>query len=69
MLTTSELFAQVIAQRNWYKPIGIDRLLAAKTKENFNKGTLSEAKQTEILLNLGYKISTPQLWISKGDPA
>jgi hypothetical protein len=62
MLTTSELFAQVIARRNWYKPIHIDRSYAGKLKEYFRKGTLSEAKQTEILLKLGYKISSPQLW-------
>ncbi len=67
-LTTSELFARVISRRNWYKPAGIDRLLASKTKEYFNKGTLSEAKQTEILLKLGHKITSPQLWQSQGDP-
>jgi hypothetical protein len=61
-LTTSELFRKIIAHRNWYNGIGIDRLLAAKTKENFNAGKLSEAKQTEILLKLGYKINSPQLW-------
>ncbi len=63
-LTTSELFAKVIAQRNWYKSLGIDKSLASKTKEYFAKGTLSEAKQTEILLKLGYTIRTPQLWNS-----
>jgi hypothetical protein len=68
MLTTHELFARVTAQRNWYKLAGIDRLLAAKTKQYFNKGTLSEAKQTEILLKLGYTISTPQLWNSPVNP-
>lgn len=61
-LTTQELFRKIVAQRNWYNGTGIDRLLAAKTKENFNKGLLSEAKQTEIILKLGYKISSPQLW-------
>jgi len=65
MFTTSELFAQVIEKRNWYKSAGIDRLLAAKTKENFKKGILSEAKQTELLLKLGYTISSPQLWETK----
>lgn len=33
--TTSELFAKVVEQRNWYKSAEIERLLAAKTKENF----------------------------------
>lgn len=62
MLTTSELFAQVIQKRKWYDRTGMNRLLAAKTKENFRKGDLSEAKQTEILLKLGYQINSPQLW-------
>lgn len=61
-LTTSELFKQVISKRKWYLATGMNRLLAAKTKENFNSGKLSEAKQTEILQKLGYQISTPQLW-------
>lgn len=62
MPTTPELFAKVCQQRNWYKPAGLNRTQAAKTKEYFNKGILSEAKQTEILLKLGYTIATPQLW-------
>jgi len=62
MLTTPELFKKVTDQRNWYKPAGIERLLAAKTKENFKKGLLSESKQTEILLKLGYCIKSHQLW-------
>ncbi len=63
-LTTSELFAQVIKERGWYKPAGIGRVLAARTKANFKKGILSEAKQTEILLKLGYKIESQQMWKS-----
>lgn len=62
MLTTSELFTKIIQKRKWYEGSGMNRLLAAKTKQNFLKGELSEAKQTEILLKLGYKISSPQLW-------
>lgn len=61
-VTTSQLFAKVIEKRNWYKSAGIDRVLASKTKANFKKGLLSEAKQTEILIKLGYQIESPQLW-------
>lgn len=62
MFTTSKLFEMVVEQRNWYKSAGIDRLLAAKTKQNFKAGLLSESKQTEILLKLDYSIKSPQIW-------
>ena len=67
MLTTKQLFTMVISQRKWYEGSGLDRILAAKTKGNFKKGLLSEEKQSEILLKLGYSVHTPKLWNEQKD--
>ena len=62
MLTTEQLFRTVISQRKWYEGSGLDRFQAGKVKQYFNQGKVSEEKQTEILLKLGYSIKTPKLW-------
>ena len=62
MLTTSELFTQVISQSNWYEPLNISKQYAYNLKIQFSTGELSEAKQQEVLLKLGFEIEQPTIW-------
>ena len=61
-MTTQELFAQVISKYNWYASLGYTRQYASNLKADFKSGKLSEEKQKEILLQLGYKIKSPLTW-------
>lgn len=61
-MTTHELFAQVVSVTNWYIQLGYSKQYASNLKRDFLAGKISEEKQKEILLKLGYKIKSPLMW-------
>lgn len=65
MLTTNELFKRVISQTYWYEPLGFTKQYAYKLKTKFLSGKLTDIKQQEILLLLGYEIENPTTWKEK----
>jgi len=65
MLTTPELFKRVVSRMIWYEPLGLSKQQAANIKAKFLAGKLSDGKQQEILLKLGYEIESPTLWKQK----
>jgi hypothetical protein len=62
MLTTQQLFTKVISIEAWYKPLEFTKQYAYNLKSDFLSGKLTEVKQQEILLKLGYEIDQPITW-------
>lgn len=62
MLTTNILFERVISKTNWYEPLGFSKQYASNLKKKFFDKKLSEIKQEEILLKLGYEVEQPMIW-------
>jgi len=61
-MTTDSLFNTVTSKTGWYTALGFSKQYASNLKSDFRNGKLSEEKQKEILILLGYKVKTPMIW-------
>jgi hypothetical protein len=61
----NECFAELIAERAWYKNTTITRKMAYRDKARFRKGELAESKMRYYLTHAGYTLSCAEMWVKK----
>lgn len=65
MTPTEELLLQAMSVRGWYKELGETRANAYDLKKRLKLSTLSRDKQRDLLIKLGYKMTSDWVWLKE----